>query len=94
MNHLTEPGVKDHFIETFKIGKQNRMNYNTKVVNGVLLFFFIFGIGGFLYFKKKNKLSPIQKNKKKEEDRVYIINKIKTLHVDKNLITNLPHTFA
>ena len=94
MNHLTEPGVRNHFIESFKICKENRMNYNTKVVNGALLIMFIGGITVFLYLKKKNKLSPVQKNKKKEEDRLYIINKIKTLQVDKNLITNLPHTFA
>ena len=94
MNHLTEPGVKNYFIESFKECKQNKMNYYTKVLNITLFGVFCIAVASFLYFKKKNKLTVGEQKKKKEEDRLYIVNKIKTLHVDKQLITNLPYTFA
>ena len=84
MNHLTEPGVKNYFLEVFRENKQTRLVQNTYVFNGCLLVFFILGVSMLLYFKKKNKLSPVAKNKKLEEDRTYILNKIKSLSISKS----------
>jgi hypothetical protein len=83
MSHLTEPGVKYHFLEIFKENKQLRIDYHTQLFNAGLLLLFIGGIGCFLYFKKKTKMTPIAKNKKLEEDRMYILNKIKSLDIHK-----------
>jgi len=83
MNHLTEPGVKNYFLEVFKENKQTRLVHNTYLFNGCLLVVFILGVGTLLYFKKKNKLSPAAKNKKLEEDRNYILNRIKSLNISK-----------
>ena len=83
MNHLTEPGVKHYFLEVFKENKQTRLVHNTYIFNGCLLILFILGVSMILYFKKKNKLSPVAKNKKFEEDRAYILNKIKSLSISK-----------
>jgi hypothetical protein len=48
-----------------------------------------------LYYKYKGKQSPAIKKKKQEEDRVFIMNRIRSLQIEKqkennHLITNLP----
>ena len=67
MNHLTEPGVRDYFIESFKACKEHKMQYHTWVLNISLLVFFISCTAFILYYKYKGKQSPIVKKKKQEE---------------------------
>ena len=95
MNHLTEPGVREYFIHSFKACKEYKMQYHTWVLNTSLLLFFVVCLGLILYYKYKGKQSPIVKKKKQEEDRVYIMNRIRSLQLEKQknnnqLITNLP----
>ena len=95
MNHLTEPGVRQYFVDSFKACKEYKMQYHTWVLNTSLFVFFIFCLGSILYYKYKGKQSPIVKKKKQEEDRIYIMNRIRSLQLEKqknnnNLITNLP----
>ena len=95
MNHLTEPGVRDYFVESFKACKEYKMQYHTWVLNISLLVFFVTCTAFILYYKYKGKQTPIEKIKKQEDDRVYIMNRIRSLQIEKqknnnNLITNLP----
>jgi hypothetical protein len=71
------------------------MQYHTWVLNVSLLVFFVGCTASILYYKYKGKQSPIVKKKKQEEDRVYIMNRIRSLQLEKQknnnqLITNLP----
>ena len=95
MNHLTVPGVRQYFVDSFKACKEYKMQYHTWVLNISLLIFFICCVGMTLYYKYKGKQSPVEKKRKQEEDRLYIMNRIRSLQIEKQktnnqLITNLP----
>ena len=79
MEHLTEPGIKAYFLESFEKCKEYKMNYYTKLVNIGLFILFVAILAGILYMKKKEKMTPQQKAKKNEEDRAYIMSKIRTM---------------
>jgi len=79
MEHLTEPGIKAYFLESFEKCKEYKMNYYTKVVNIGLFLLFVCILACVLYMKKKDKMTPQQKAKKNEEDRAYIMGKIRSL---------------
>ena len=79
MEHLTEPGIREYFLDSFQKCKEYKMNYYTKVVNIGLFILFVCILAGFLYMKKKEKMTPQQKAKKNEEDRAYIMGKIRSL---------------
>jgi hypothetical protein len=83
MDHLTEPGIRDHLLESLEQCKRIKMTYYTYVMNIGLFILFVGCVGTILYFKKKNKLTPNQKNKKNEDDRLYIVNRIRSLQLDK-----------
>ena len=67
MNHLTEPGVRDYFIESFKACKEYKMQYHTWVLNVSLLVFFVGCTASILYYKYKGKQSPIVKKRNKKK---------------------------
>jgi hypothetical protein len=79
MEHLTEPGIREYFLDSFQKCKEYKMNYYTKLVNLGLFVLFVCILAGTLYMKKKEKMTPQQKAKKNEEDRLYIINKIRSM---------------
>ena len=79
MEHLTEPGIKAYFLESFEKCKEYKMSYYTKLVNIGLFILFVAILAGILYMKKKEKLTPQQKAKKNEEDRAYIMSKIRSM---------------
>jgi hypothetical protein len=78
MEHLTEPGIREYFLESFQKCKEYKMNYYTKLVNIGLFVLFVCILAGVLYMKKKEKMSPQQRAKKNEEDRAYIMSKIRS----------------
>jgi len=80
MEHLTEPGIREYFLESFQKCKEYKMNYYTKLVNIGLFLLFVFILTAILYMKKKEKMTPQQKAKKNEEDRLYIMSKIRTMN--------------
>jgi hypothetical protein len=95
MAHLTEPGIRNYFVQTLQTCKEAKMTYYTRVVNLGLLVGFVVVLGGVLYYKYKGRVSPDLKKTKMEADRLYILNKIKTVQIDRQkqnnmLITNLP----
>jgi len=79
MEHLTEPGIRDYFLESFQKCKEYKMNYYTKLVNIGLFVLFVCILAGILYMKKKDKMTPQQRAKKNEEDRAYIMGKIRSM---------------
>lgn len=79
MEHLTEPGIREYFLDSFQKCKEYKMNYYTKLVNIGLFVIFVCILAGILYMKKKEKMTPQQKAKKNEEDRVYIMSKIRSM---------------
>jgi cell division protein YceG involved in septum cleavage len=95
MEHLTEPGIRQYFVDSFKTCKEYKLQYHTWLLNIGLLAFFTLIVAGILYYKYKGKQSPQLKKKKNEEDRVFIMNRIRSLQIEKQkdnnqLITNLP----
>lgn len=95
MEHLTEPGIRQYFVDSFKSCKEYKMAYHTFILNSGLFLFFILCLGSILYYKYKGKQTPIIKKRKQEEDRQYIMNRIRSIQIEKQkdnnqLITNLP----
>jgi len=83
MEHLTEPGVRNHLFRTLEECKHHKFTYYTMVVNISLFVLFVGMVVIVLHFKKKTKRTPEEKNKKNEEDRAYIINRIRSLQFEK-----------
>jgi hypothetical protein len=81
MDHLIEPGIRDYFNGSFQQCKEYKMTYYTWIVNIVLFVLFVLTVTLILYFKRKKKLTPEQLRKRNEEDRMYIINKIRSLQI-------------
>jgi|Laugrespbdmm15sd_2_1035082.scaffolds.fasta_scaffold353582_1 uncharacterized membrane protein len=81
MDHLIEPGIRDYFNGSFQQCKEYKMTYYTWIVNTVLFVLFVLTVTLILYFKRKKKLTPEQLRKRNEEDRMYIINKIRSLQI-------------
>ena len=95
MEHLTEPGIRQYFVDSFKTCKEYKLQYHTWILNIVLFAIFVSSVSLVLYYKYKGKQSPVIKKKKQEEDRIFIMNRIRSLQIEKqkeknNLITNLP----
>lgn len=95
MSHLTEPGIKNLFLQNLNECKVTKLNYNTRCLNTVLFVGFFVCLGVLLYVKYKGRLSKEEKDSRKERDRIYILNQIKMVQVDRqhrnnDLITNLP----
>jgi hypothetical protein len=92
---LTEPGVKYFLRETLKqCHIKSTTHYNILWNCGIfLLFIIIFGM--ILAYRKRYKLTPKEKQEKKEKNHAYIMTKIKTLReertkINNEIITNLP----
>ena len=95
MEHLTEPGIRQYFVDSFKSCKEYKLQYHTWVLNIGLFIYFVLCVFSILYYKYKGKQSPLLKKKKHEEDRIFIMNRIRSLQLEKQkennqLITNLP----
>jgi hypothetical protein len=83
MDHLTEPGIRNHLIQTLEECKHVKFTYYTTMVNSVLFVAFILLVGAILHFKKKTKLTDVQKKKRYEEDRLHIVNRLRSLQLEK-----------
>ena len=92
---LIEPGMKYFIKESLKNCNNFRNNYNNYVINLILLFIFLLILGMFLYIRYKGKLTPLEKENKLNEQKHYVLSKIKQLQDVKRqksqeLVTNLP----
>jgi len=93
--NLIEPGMKYFMDATLKKCRANKNEYYSKMFNSICLIGFLLVLGIFLVIRYKGKLTPIQKQKKLDEQRHYVLSKIKQFQDIKRqqrqeLITNLP----
>ena len=92
---LIEPGVKYFIKETLKQCQNKKTKYYYYYWNVGLFIFFLVILGSLLTWKKKTKLSKDEIMKKREQQRLYILEKIKNMQEEKRkvnaeIITNLP----
>lgn len=94
---LTEPGVKYFLNGVLKQCKEKRVYFNNSLFNLSMLCLFIIIIGSFLFYNYRGKLSPQEKELKKQQQKQDILSKLNQINVDlykgsKNasLITDLP----
>ena len=92
---LIETGTKYFMKETLKNCRELKKNYYNRIINIILTMLFFCMIMGFLYYKKKTKLTPEEKEKLSLEKENFFLNKIKQFRENNkkennNLITNLP----
>lgn len=92
---LIETGTKYFMKETLKKCRELKQNYYNKFINIILLLILILIILGFLYYKKKTRLTPEEKERNILEKETFFLNKIKLIRENEgkktnDLITNLP----
>ena len=99
---LTEPGVKSFISGVLKGCHQIKSHHYNTVFNVSMFVLFTIILVGILYFKYKGKLTPEEKERKKQQEKQYILTKLNnvsaTIKMDRqkggvthaNLITDLP----
>jgi len=92
---LTEPGVSYFLKSTLKQCSDKKGKYFNTIFNLGLLFVFIALLGVSLVYKKNTKLTLEEKKEKRENERKYILEKVKSLQQSESkrrneTITNLP----
>ena len=100
---LIEPGVKSFFGGVLKGCNQIRSNHYNTIFNISMFFLFVFLLCSILYFKYKGKLTPEEKERKKQQEKQYILTRLNNvsavINMDRqkvgnitnaNLITDLP----
>tara|TARA_B100001094_G_C17800136_1_gene608702 strand:- start:104 stop:508 length:405 start_codon:yes stop_codon:yes gene_type:complete len=92
---LIEPGVSHFFSENLKLCQAKRNIYINNVYNVTMFLLFMCILFMILYYKYTGKLTPYEKIEKTQRERLYILNKVKTMKLEKakqqqELITNLP----
>lgn len=100
---LIEPGVKSFFSGVLKGCNQIRSNHYNTLFNVSMFALFVFLLCSILYFKYKGKLTPEEKERKKQQDKQYILTRLNNVSAEintnrqkignitnANLITDLP----
>ena len=90
---LVEPGARYFFQETLKHCRSTKAARSSAIFN-VLAFVSLFTlVGFFLWYKKQNKLTPEQIQKKELSKQIYLAEKLKMVDMAErrdDMITNLP----
>lgn len=92
-SHLVEPGVKYFLRESLKQCNEIKQKYYNFYFNLGAFLFIVVLVGGILCIKYKGKMTPIEKAMKMNKDKMYILEKLKSIpnpHREKNMITDLP----
>lgn len=94
---LIEPGVRYFLSGTLKECRKFKDNNATILFNISMLGIFVMIIGGFLYYRYKGKLTPVELEVKQRKKKEYIISKLhqmaylrKTQGNPNGMITALP----
>lgn len=100
---LIEPGVKSFFNGVLKGCNQIRSNHYNTIFNISMFALFVFLLCSILYFKYKGKLTPEEKERKRQQEKQYILTRLNNvsavINMDRqkignitnaNLITDLP----
>jgi len=92
---LIEPGVHGFLKENLRNCGVKKGVYMNKLYNLGLLILFLSIMFMILYYKYKGKLTHQEKKEKMERERLYIVNKVRSMNVEREkaqqkIITNLP----
>lgn len=90
---LIEPGMKSFIKSALKKSRNIKLKYYNFYFNISLAIIFVLSISGFLIYKWKGKLTPLEKQIKLKKQKQQIFEKLKTIeHIknDKHMITDLP----
>ena len=92
---LIEPGVSYFLRKSLSKCNENKNIYFNRLFNLGLLFLFVLILGGLLMYKKNTKLTKEEKDVKKQKNREYILEKIKSINEKERqkrneIITSLP----
>jgi hypothetical protein len=92
---LTEPGIKTYFLNSLRQCNHHKENTTNLTFNLILLGILLLIVGSILGAMYKGKPNLYEKNQRLEKERLYIVDKIKTIQIDKQrdrnqLITGLP----
>lgn len=92
---LTEPGMKTFFLQSLRQCNRHKETSSNFMFNMIMLGILIAIVGIILVSMYKGKPNLYEKNKRLENERLYIVNTIKTIQLDKQrdrnqLITGLP----
>lgn len=96
-SHLIEPSMKNFLNHSLKRTHAIKMTYYNYYFNTMLFLGFVVVFGGWMYYMYKGKMSPLEKRQKHERERRFIMQKIRTLQIEKEkklnknrMITELP----
>lgn len=90
---LVEPGVKYFLRESLKQCNATKKRYYNIYFNVSAFLFIVALMGGILWYKYKGRMTPIEKQMKMQKDKMYILEKLKSLpnpRKEAGLITQLP----
>ena len=90
---LIDPNVKNYIMGQLQLSHTTKIKYYNIYFNVILAILLILIVGLILLFMYKGKLSPLEKAKKKQQDKLYILSKISKYNIEnknKTLITDLP----
>ena len=87
--------MKTYFLHSLRQCNHHKETTTNILFNLILLGILILIVGSILWFMYKKKPNLYEKNQRLENERLYIVNKIKTIQLDKQrdrnqLITGLP----
>ena len=92
-SRLVEPGVKYFLRESLKQCNAIKKKYYNLYFNIGAFIFILTLLGGILWYKYKGRLTPVEKQMKMQKDKMYILEKLKSLPNPKKetgMITQLP----
>jgi hypothetical protein len=91
--HLVEPGVKHFLRQSLKQCHELKQTYYNFYFNIGALSFLVILFGSILWVKYKGKLTPVEKALKTQKDKMYILEKLKSIpnpRKEGGMITTLP----
>lgn len=92
---LVDPKVSNFIGGALRFSHSVREKYVNFAYNSVLFFLLVFGLGLFLIYKFRGKLTPIEQSIKRRKEYEHVLLQLKRLQAEKNvasqaLITGLP----
>ena len=92
---LTEPGIRTLYFQSLAQSSELKAAANNFVLNTGLAVFLAVVVVTILWCMRKSKPDPLKKHQQIENERLYILNKVKAVNIakqkDRNfLITGLP----
>ena len=90
---LIDPNVKNYVARQLQFSHETKIKYYNLYFNVILAILLVLLIGILLLFMYKGKLTPLEKAKKNQKNKIHILSKISKYNIENNnktLITDLP----